>query len=82
MLAVPLPYIANQAGWIVAEVGRQPWIVYGLQRTMHATSTNVSGGMTMFTLLGFMGLYAVLGLLYVFLFLKVVYEGPRRAEAH
>jgi cytochrome d ubiquinol oxidase subunit I len=80
MLAIPFPYIANQAGWIVGEVGRQPWVVYGLQRTMHATSTNVSGGMTMFTLLGFMGLYALLGLLYVFLFLKIVHEGPRQAH--
>jgi cytochrome d ubiquinol oxidase subunit I len=82
MLAIPFPYIANQAGWIVGEVGRQPWIVYGLQRTMHATSTNVSGGMTMFTLLGFMGLYALLGLLYIFLFLKIVHEGPRTSGAH
>jgi cytochrome d ubiquinol oxidase subunit I len=82
MLAIPFPYIANQAGWIVGEVGRQPWIVYGLQRTMDATSTNVSGGMTMFTLLGFMGLYALLGLLYIFLFLKIVHEGPRTSGAH
>jgi cytochrome bd ubiquinol oxidase subunit I len=81
MLAIPFPYIANQAGWIVGEVGRQPWVVYGLQRTAHATSTNVSGGMTMFTLLGFMGLYLLLGLLYVFLFLKIVHEGPRTAAA-
>ncbi len=81
MLSTPFPYIANQAGWIVGEVGRQPWVVYGLQRTVHATSTNVSGGMTMFTLLGFMGLYALLALLYLFLFLKIVHEGPREAHA-
>ncbi|HSL24572.1 MAG TPA: cytochrome ubiquinol oxidase subunit I [Vicinamibacterales bacterium] len=81
MLAMPFPYIANQAGWMVAEVGRQPWVVYGLHRTAEATSTNVSGGMTMFTLLGFMGLYALLALLYVFLFLKIVHEGPREAHA-
>jgi cytochrome d ubiquinol oxidase subunit I len=80
MLAIPFPYIANHAGWMVAEVGRQPWVVYGLQRTADATSTNVSGGMTLFTLLGFMGLYLLLGLLYAFLFLKIVHEGPR--EAH
>ena len=67
MLAAPFPYIANQAGWMVAEVGRQPWIVYGLQRTAAATSANVSGGMTWFTLLGFMGMYAFLGLLYLFI---------------
>jgi cytochrome d ubiquinol oxidase subunit I len=75
LLSIPFPYIANQAGWMVAEVGRQPWVVYGLQRTLVANSTNVSGGMTMFTLLGFMGLYALLALLYVFLFLKIVHEG-------
>lgn len=80
VLAMPFPYIANHAGWMVAEIGRQPWVVHGLQRTAVATSTNVSAGMTIFTLLGFMGLYALLALLYVFLFLKIVYEGPR--EAH
>jgi cytochrome d ubiquinol oxidase subunit I len=76
MLAMPFPYIANHAGWMVAEVGRQPWIVYSLQRTAEATSTNVSDGMTIFTLLGFMGLYALIGLLYVSLFLRIVQAGP------
>jgi cytochrome bd ubiquinol oxidase subunit I len=76
MLAMPFPYIANEAGWVVAEVGRQPWIVYGLQRTADATSTNVSGGMTWFTLLGFMGMYSVLGLLYLFVTGRIVTAGP------
>ncbi len=76
MLAMPFPYIANHAGWVVAEVGRQPWVAYGLQRTVVATSTNVSEGMTIFTLLGFMGLYALIGLLYLFLFARIVNRGP------
>jgi cytochrome d ubiquinol oxidase subunit I len=76
MLATPFPYIANQAGWVVAEVGRQPWIVYGLQRTAQATSTNVSGGMAWFTLLGFMGMYTVLGLLYLFVVARIIDKGP------
>jgi cytochrome d ubiquinol oxidase subunit I len=76
MLAMPFPYIANHAGWVVAEVGRQPWVVHGLQRTAVATSTNVTDGMTTFTLLGFMGLYAVLGLLYLFLLARIVASGP------
>jgi cytochrome d ubiquinol oxidase subunit I len=76
MLAAPLPYIANQAGWVVAEVGRQPWVVYGVLRTAHATSTNVSGGMAWFTLLGFMGMYAVLGVLYLFVVARIVARGP------
>lgn len=77
MLSMPFPYIANEAGWTVAEVGRQPWIVYGLQRVAHASSTNVSAGMTYFTLFGFMGLYLVLGILYLMLFARIVNEGPR-----
>jgi cytochrome d ubiquinol oxidase subunit I len=76
MLAMPFPYIANEAGWMVAEVGRQPWVVYGVQRVAEANSTNVSGGMTLFTLLGFMGLYALLGMLYVLLVLRVIAQGP------
>jgi cytochrome bd ubiquinol oxidase subunit I len=77
MLAMPFPYIANEAGWVVAEVGRQPWTVYGLQRVAHAASTNVTTGMTYFTLFGFMGLYLVVGLLYLMLFARIVNEGPR-----
>ena len=76
MLAMPFPYIANHAGWVVAEVGRQPWVVYGLQRTAVANSTNVTAGMTYFTLFGFMGLYALVGLLYLFLLLRIVHRGP------
>jgi cytochrome d ubiquinol oxidase subunit I len=77
MLAMPFPYIANEAGWVVAEVGRQPWTVHGLQRVAHASSTNVTAGMTYFTLFGFMGLYLVVGLIYLLLFARIVNEGPR-----
>ena len=80
MLTTPFPYIANEAGWVVAEVGRQPWVVYGLQRVAHATSTNVTAGMTYFTLLGFMGLYLVLGILYFLLFARIVMQGPGDVE--
>ncbi|HEX7487223.1 MAG TPA: cytochrome ubiquinol oxidase subunit I [Vicinamibacterales bacterium] len=80
MLALPFPYIANEAGWMVAEVGRQPWIVYGLQRTAAASSTNVSGGMTWFTLLGFMGMYSVLALLYLFVAGRIILAGPEGTE--
>jgi cytochrome d ubiquinol oxidase subunit I len=82
MLAIPFPYIANHAGWVVAEVGRQPWTVHGLLRTAESSSQNVTAGMTYFTLFGFMGLYALVGLLYLMLFLRIVHkgldlEGPR-----
>jgi cytochrome d ubiquinol oxidase subunit I len=76
MLAMPFPYIANHAGWVVAESGRQPWIVYGLQRTAAASSENVTAGMTYFTLFGFMGLYLLVGLLYLLLVARVVAKGP------
>jgi cytochrome d ubiquinol oxidase subunit I len=79
MIAMPFPYIANEAGWVVAEVGRQPWTVYGLQRVADANSLNVTTGMTYFTLLGFMGLYLVLGILYLLLFARIVNQGPQSA---
>jgi cytochrome d ubiquinol oxidase subunit I len=77
MLGAPFPYIANEAGWVVAEVGRQPWSVYELQRVAESSSTNVTAGMTYFTLLGFMGLYLALGLLYLLLFARIVNQGPK-----
>jgi cytochrome d ubiquinol oxidase subunit I len=81
MLAMPFPYIANEAGWTVSEVGRQPWTVYELVRTADSTSLNVSGGMTVFTLMGFMGLYLLLGALYALIFIRIVYDGPS-GQAH
>jgi cytochrome d ubiquinol oxidase subunit I len=81
MLAFPFPYIATTAGWMTAELGRQPWVVYGLLRTADASSPNVHGGSTLFTLLGFMGLYTVLGLTYVALFAREVVHGPPAAPA-
>jgi cytochrome d ubiquinol oxidase subunit I len=82
MLAMPFPYIANHAGWVVAEVGRQPWSVYGVMRTAEGVSTNVTAGMTYFTLFGFMGLYTVVGLLYLMLFARIVQRGPDAPGAH
>jgi cytochrome d ubiquinol oxidase subunit I len=76
MLCIPFPYIANTAGWITAEVGRQPWLVYGLMRTAHGYSTNVSSGNGLFTLIGFMGLYLVLGILFLFLVTREITHGP------
>jgi cytochrome d ubiquinol oxidase subunit I len=76
MFSFPFPYIANTAGWITAEVGRQPWLVYGLLRTSQGFSRNVSAGNGIFSLLGFMGLYMVLGLLFLFLVWKEVMLGP------
>jgi cytochrome d ubiquinol oxidase subunit I len=76
MLSLPFPYIANTAGWITAEVGRQPWLVYGLMRTQEGFSSNVSAGNGLFTLLGFMGMYSVLSILFIILIWREVGHGP------
>ena len=76
LLCLPLPYIANTAGWMTAEVGRQPWLVYGLMRTPEGYSTYVHAGNGLFTLLGFMGLYALLAILFLFLVNRVIVHGP------
>ncbi len=80
MLSLPFPYIATTAGWMSAELGRQPWVIYGLMRTADGISRDVSPGNVMFTLLGFMGLYALLGILFLFLVGRVLARGPEAVE--
>jgi cytochrome d ubiquinol oxidase subunit I len=80
MLSFPFPYIATTAGWWTAELGRQPWIVYGLMRTSDGGSLKVNPGDVVFTLLGFAGLYLLLGLLFVVNVLKEVNRGPESAD--
>jgi cytochrome d ubiquinol oxidase subunit I len=80
MLSFPFPYIANTAGWMTAELGRQPWLVYGLMRTVHGVSPTVSGGNVLFTLLGFLGMYFVIGVLFLFLVVKEINHGPEAVE--
>jgi cytochrome d ubiquinol oxidase subunit I len=76
MLAFPFPYIANTAGWLTTELGRQPWVVYGLLRTRDAASPLVHPGSALFTLIGFAGLYTVIAALYLYLVLREVAHGP------
>ena len=76
MLSAPLPYIANTAGWMTAELGRQPWLIYGLMRTVHGASPRVVAGNAWFTLLGFMGMYTVLSILWLFLIYREIEIGP------
>ena len=76
MLSFPFPYIANTAGWMTAEIGRQPWLVYGLMRTQEGFSPTVSSGNVMFTLLGFLGMYLALGILFLYLIWREVEHGP------
>ncbi len=78
--ALPFPFIANIAGWTTAELGRQPWLVHGLLRTSDGYSTNVSTGNVLFSLLGWMGMYVVLSLLYFFLMTRTINAGPASAS--
>lgn len=80
MFAFPFPYIATTAGWMAAELGRQPWLVYGLQRTIHGASPYVHGGDVAFTTLGFIGLYFVLGVLFLYLISRELHRGPEGHE--
>jgi cytochrome d ubiquinol oxidase subunit I len=80
-LLLPFPYIANTAGWLTAELGRQPWVIHGLMRTEAGFSANVSAGNALFTLIGFMGLYTVLSLLAVVLVYRELAHGPAPARS-
>lgn len=77
-LSIPLPFIANELGWMAAEVGRQPWVVYGVEamRTARAVSPVVSAGEILASLMMFVILYAMMFALWVFLIAKAVRKGP------
>ncbi len=82
LLSWPLPYIATTAGWMTAEIGRQPWLVYGLIRTSQGSSTHVDAGNSLFTLLGFLGLYSLLSILWIVIVYTHIQEGPLHVEHH
>ncbi|MNI71206.1 Cytochrome bd ubiquinol oxidase subunit 1 [compost metagenome] len=71
-----LPPIANTAGWIMTEIGRQPWTVFGLMTTEDSVSPNVSAGSILFSVITFTGVYAILGAVLIGLFIKVIKKGP------
>jgi cytochrome d ubiquinol oxidase subunit I len=82
MLSAPLPFVANSVGWMTAEVGRQPWLVWGILRTADGSSQTVQAGNALFSLIGFMGIYLILGILYLFLAQREIAHGPNPAQAH
>lgn len=81
LLSFPFPYIANTAGWMTAEFGRQPWLVYGLMRTADGDSKMVTAGNAWFSFLGFLGMYTVLSILFLFLVRREVEQGPEPVVA-
>lgn len=76
MWSVLLPQIANQAGWFAAEMGRQPWVVYGLLKTSDALSKSVSANNIIFSLILFTVVYLVLFILFLYLLNKKIQHGP------
>ena len=78
MFAIPLPYIAVEMGWMVTEVGRQPWIVYGLMKTAAAVSP-ITTTQVFISLIGFILVYSLLGAVGLYLMVKTVKEGPKAA---
>ena len=80
MLSLPFPYIANTAGWMTAEFGPHPWVIYGVMRTEAGISPQVSSGNALFTLIGFMGMYTVLSILFLFLVYRVIEKGPEKTN--
>lgn len=80
LYALPLPYIANEAGWFLAEVGRQPWIVYGMMKTADAVAP-ISISQVSFSILGFVLIYGLLGLTGIFLVATHAKKGPEIVTA-
>ncbi|EGQ22345.1 cytochrome ubiquinol oxidase subunit I [Mammaliicoccus sciuri] len=77
-----LPFIGNSFGWIMSEMGRQPWVVNGLMKTADGISPNVSAGQILFSLISFSTIYTILGIIMVVLFVKFIQRGPEeRPEA-
>ncbi|MBI4965670.1 MAG: cytochrome ubiquinol oxidase subunit I [Desulfomonile tiedjei] len=75
MYAIPLPYIAAQLGWLVREVGRQPWIVYGVMKTSEAVSP-IAAYQVLVSLIAFILLYSLLGLTAFVLIIGEIRKGP------
>ncbi|HKK74976.1 MAG TPA: cytochrome ubiquinol oxidase subunit I [Saprospiraceae bacterium] len=80
VFSVLLPQIANQVGWYAAEMGRQPWVVYGLLRTSDALSKAVTANQVLFSLIMFTVIYVLLFTLFIYLLNKKIKHGPNEEE--
>ena len=80
VFAVPLPYVANQIGWVTAEVGRQPWLVYGLLRTSEGLSKAVVANQVFGSILMFILIYALLFAVWIFVLDSKIRQGPEEVE--
>jgi len=80
--AIPIPYLAIELGWLVAEVGRQPWVVFNIMRTKDAVSTAISSTQVLSTLIGFVVVYSLLGAVDFYLLFKFARKGPTAGGMH
>ncbi|GIO63040.1 MULTISPECIES: cytochrome ubiquinol oxidase subunit I [Paenibacillus] len=76
LFAISLPFIANTSGWIMTEIGRQPWTVFGLMTTADGVSPSVTAGQVLFSIIAFTAIYAILAVVMVYLFVRVIKKGP------
>jgi cytochrome d ubiquinol oxidase subunit I len=81
LYCLPLPWIAAELGWIVAEYGRQPWVIEGMLPTFLGASS-LRSGHVIFSLIGFVLFYSTLAVVDVFLMLRVVRQGPEQWSGH
>lgn len=78
--AISLPFIGSTAGWIMTEIGRQPWVVFGHMQTQDAVSPNVTAGQVLFSLISFSAIYLILAIVMAYLFVRVIKKGPVEEE--
>lgn len=76
VISIAFPMIGNEVGWVAAEMGRQPWVVYGLLRTVDGVSKSISAGQVMTSIIMFLVIYVFLFALFLFLLDKKIKEGP------
>ena len=81
-ISIALPYLSNTFGWILTEMGRQPWVVYSKLKTVDAFSPNLTAGMVLTSLIGFTLIYGLLMAVDIFLLRKYAVAGPQEEQPH
>lgn len=76
LYAIPMPFIANTAGWIMTEIGRQPWTVFGYYTTAQSVSPNVTAGQILFSTISFSSAYVILAIVMIYMTVRVAKQGP------
>ncbi len=82
IISVIFPQIANQVGWMTAEIGRQPWVVWKLLRTFHGVSTTINAGQVLWSIIMFIVVYLLLLVLFLFLLNHKIKQGPEDAQIY